>query len=98
MYMQKKYFVMGSIILTFIISIVSFNFYKSDNNQKDIKFRSDIQQDTQVKNNELMMSKSLTDLMNTQVHDESQKESNLPAKTSNEPGLSNQSGTITLKK
>ncbi|MFI8011883.1 hypothetical protein ACIF8R_17160 [Acinetobacter sp. ABJ_C4_1] len=96
--MQKKYFVISSIILTFIISIVSYHFYKSDANQTNIKFRSDIQQDTQVKNNEQMISKSLTNLMNTQVYDESQKEGNLPAKTSNQPGLSNQSGTITLKK
>lgn len=69
-----------------------------DNNQKNIKFRSDVQQDIQVKNNEQMMSKSLTDLMNTQIQDKKQKVSNLPAKISNEPGLSNQSGVITLEK
>lgn len=96
--MQKKYFIISSVILTFIISVVSYNFLKSDNIQKNINFRADIQQDTQVKNNEQMMSKSLTELMNTQIQDETLKESNLPAKTSNEPGLSNQSGSITLKK
>lgn len=96
--MQKKYFIISSVILTFIISVVSYNFLRSDNIQKNINFRADIQQDTQVKNNEQMMSKSLTDLMNTQIQDEKPKESNLPAKTSNEPGLSNQSGSITLKK
>ncbi|MGN5754946.1 hypothetical protein ACNQO8_08510 [Acinetobacter calcoaceticus] len=96
--MQKKYFIISSVILTLIISVVSYNFLKSDNIQKNINFRADIQQDTQVKNNEQMMSKSLTDLMNTQIQDKTQKESNLPATTSNEPGLSNQSGIITLKR
>lgn len=96
--MKKKYFIISSVILTLIISVVSYNFLESDNIQKNVNFRADIQQDTQVKNNEQMMFKSLTDLMNTQIQDKTQKESNFPAKTSNEPGLSNQSGTITLKR
>ena len=80
-----------------IVSIIYYNFYKNTDDQKNIKFRSDTQQDTQVKNNEMMISKSLTNLMNTQIQDKPLKESDFSSKTTSDSGLSNQSGTITLK-
>ncbi|MFV5583099.1 hypothetical protein VXQ32_01155 [Acinetobacter oleivorans] len=96
--MKKKYFIIGGVFLLLIVSIIYYNFYKNTDDQKNIKFRSDTQQDTQVKNNEMMISKSLTNLMNTQIQDKPLKESDFSSKTTSDSGLSNQSGTITLKK
>jgi len=96
--MKKKYFIIGGVFLLLIVSIIYYNFYKNTDDQKNIKFRPDTQQDTQVKSNEMMISKSLTNLMNTQIQDKSLKESDFPPKSATDSGLSNQSGTITLKR
>ncbi|MGN5725257.1 hypothetical protein ACNQO9_08340 [Acinetobacter calcoaceticus] len=96
--MKKKYFIIGGVFLLLIVSIIYYNLYKNTNDQKNIEFRPDTQQDTQVKNNEMMISKSLTNLMNMQTQDKQLKESDFPSKTTADSGLSNQSGTITLKK
>ena len=96
--MKKKYFIISGVFLLLIVSIIYYNLYKNTDDQKNVKFRPDTQQDTQVKNNEMMISKSLTNLMNTQTQDKSLKESDLSSKTTTDSGLSNQSGTITLKR
>lgn len=88
--MTKKLFAISSSILLLVLSVVVFKFYNFDENQKNIKFRTDIQQDEQVKNNEAMISKSLINIVENST-DFSEKPNNLNEK-SNTSGLSNNSG------
>lgn len=88
--MNKKLFAISSSILILVLSLVIFKFYNFDENQKNIKFRTDIQQDEQVKNNEAMISKSLINIVENPT-DFSGKPNNLHEK-SNTSSLSNNSG------
>lgn len=64
--MKKKILIIVSIILLLIVSLIIYKNYILHKNQQNIKFRVDVEQDAQVKNNEMMLSKSLTDIMNSQ--------------------------------
>lgn len=64
MKMKKKYLLISSIVLLLVSSITLYKLYKFDNSQQNITFRTDTVQDAQVKNNEMMVAKSLTNIMN----------------------------------
>ena len=95
--MQKKHMTITGITLLLVISIISYMMYGTNNNQQNIEFRPDIQQDAQVKNNELMLSKSLNNMMNIPTQSEPSQNGTLTIENSKESDLSNQSGSITLK-
>lgn len=64
--MKKKKIIIGGIILLLIMSSAIYNSYISYKDQKHIEFRVDVEQDAQVKNNEMMLSTSLTNIINSQ--------------------------------
>ncbi len=97
MCMKKKQMTITGVTLLLAISIIIYMIYGTNDNRPDIEFRPDIQQDTQVKNNELMLSKSLNNMMNIPAQSEPSRNGNLDIENSKESDLSNQSGSITLK-
>lgn len=72
--MKKKILIIVGIILLFIVSLTIYKSYISNKNQQNIKFRVDVEQDAQVKSNEMMLSKSLTDIVNSQALSDEKKD------------------------
>lgn len=67
--MKKKLFPISSTIFVLIISTVAYQTYDSDNIEKNVEFRSEAQQDSQVQTNESMIIQSLNNISNEQnVH------------------------------
>jgi hypothetical protein len=88
---MKKLILISSFALVLTISIVTLKLNIFEDNQKNIKFRVDPQQDTQVKNTESMLSNSLTKVVkdiNIQERNDNLPEQN---ETTNVSRLSNQS-------
>lgn len=90
--MKKKSIFISSIALTLLLSLIVYKYYKINDNQQNINFRTDTEQDIQVKNNESMISKSLIDITNEQ---KTEKPSNY--ENSDTTGLSNNVGNNKLK-
>lgn len=88
---MKKLILISSFALVLTISIVTLKLNIFEDNQKNIKFRVDPQQDTQVKNTESMLSNSLTKVVKD-INIQERKD-NLPEQneTTNVSRLSNQS-------
>mgnify|MGYP003332136879 CR=1 FL=1 len=88
---MKKLILISSFALVLTISIVTLKLNIFEDNQKNIKFRVDPQQDTQVKNTESMLSNSLTKVVKD-INIQEPKD-NLPEQneTTNVSRLSNQS-------
>ena len=62
--MKKIIFFISSISLMLILGILIFKFYTfEDTGSNDMQLRTDSQQDAQVKNNEAMLSNSLTNIV-----------------------------------
>lgn len=70
--MKKKSFYSLSAIFVFIISVLTYKTYNYDNTQQNVNFRIEPEQDSQVKNNESMVSKSLANAPNNQNIDKQQ--------------------------
>ena len=88
---MKKLILISSFALVLTISIVTLKLNIFEDNQKNIKFRVDPQQDTQVKNTESMLSNSLTKVVKD-INIQEPKD-NLPEQneTTNVSRISNQS-------
>ncbi|MGA6136395.1 hypothetical protein ACPER7_08800 [Acinetobacter dispersus] len=84
---MKKFIFVSSFVLVLTITIVILKINPSDDDQKNIQFRVDPQQDTQVKNTESMLSNSLTNIVENIDSQPPQKSSNQP--TSSVSQLSN---------
>lgn len=73
--MKKNYFIIISAILLLVLSIITYQLYKINDNQKNIKFRTDTQQDAQVKNNQMMASNEI-DIIKEKLKNDKLKKSN----------------------
>lgn len=88
--MQKLIFI-STLALVISVSVFTFKLNSSEDSQKNIKFRVDPQQDTQVKNNENMLSNSLKDVVENINVQQPKDNSSLQNETDHVSRLSNQS-------
>jgi hypothetical protein len=73
--MKKNYFIIISAVLLLVLSIITYQLYKINDNQKNIKFRTDTQQDAQVKNNQMMAANEI-DIIKEKLKNDKLKKSN----------------------
>ncbi|WP_019458241.1 hypothetical protein [Acinetobacter sp. GG2] len=73
--MKKNYFLISSAVLLLVLSTITYQLYRTDDNQRNIKFRTDIQQDTQVKNNQIMAANEI-EIIKEKLKNDKLKKSN----------------------